>query len=304
MSTLVMAACWPLVMSPSAKAVLVSLADQANDQGVCWPSIATIAMRTCLSERTVQSALRWLAEQGVVRVEIGAMRANRYTINPRAKAVQPKPDSGHSEPSSLDGRSTNAPARSVTKGANAAPVQLLQGAAAAGGGCDSCTLTVIEPIPNTSPNPLTGATLGSADATLDKAPGRNLSTLPTKQARQPSELLSFDGWLAKCREAGEKPIPPDDPVFDFAAKAGIPEALLVLHWQAFKRRRSTTRKRQAGVKGWRQTFRNSLEGNWFRLWHFDQTGVARLTSAGQALQAVMDAEGKGRAAAAAGQGDD
>lgn len=55
MSTIIMSACWPLQgMSPSQKAVLVSLADQANDDGVCWPSVESIGRRTCLSERAVR----------------------------------------------------------------------------------------------------------------------------------------------------------------------------------------------------------------------------------------------------------
>ena len=47
MSTIIMAACWPLQgMSPAQKAVLISLADQASDDGVCWPGVNTIAART------------------------------------------------------------------------------------------------------------------------------------------------------------------------------------------------------------------------------------------------------------------
>lgn len=61
MSTILMAQCWPLKkMTVAQKAVLISLADQANDEGVCWPGVKTISMRTCLSERAVQEALSWL----------------------------------------------------------------------------------------------------------------------------------------------------------------------------------------------------------------------------------------------------
>lgn len=141
-----------------------------------------------------------------------------------------------------------------------------------------------------------------ADAGLDTVPGQRLSNQRPSKPPGAADPIGFDAWLAQCRERGEKPIPPDDPVFAFAAKAGIPEAMLLLHWFAFKRRRANTRKRQAGVRGWRQTFRNSVEGNWFRLWSFDAAGVARLTSVGQAMQAVMASEQRGAAAPA--QGDD
>lgn len=82
MSTMIMAACWPLAMSPAQKAVLISLADQANDDGVCWPGVATIARRTCLSERAVQDAIAWLQTVGVVFREYRINSSTSYTITP------------------------------------------------------------------------------------------------------------------------------------------------------------------------------------------------------------------------------
>lgn len=83
MSTIIMSACWPLGgMSPSQKAVLISLADNANDHGVCWPSIPTIAKRTCLSERTVQQAIKWLVDAGAVSAQERVGRSTVYTVTP------------------------------------------------------------------------------------------------------------------------------------------------------------------------------------------------------------------------------
>ena len=45
MSIAVMRSCWPLQMPPTPKAVLISLADNASDEGECWPSIPTICER-------------------------------------------------------------------------------------------------------------------------------------------------------------------------------------------------------------------------------------------------------------------
>ncbi len=97
MSTIVMTACWPLQgMSPAQKAVLISLADNANDDGVCWPSIATIGSRTCLSERAVRNALRWLEEAGLLKSHQRFGRSTWYTITPAAYApgikCPPAPD--------------------------------------------------------------------------------------------------------------------------------------------------------------------------------------------------------------------
>jgi len=87
MSTVIMGACWPLGgMSPAQKAVLISLADQSNDDGYCWPSIKTIATRTCLSERAVQGAIRWLCEAGVLRSSERSGTSTVYQITPAAYA--------------------------------------------------------------------------------------------------------------------------------------------------------------------------------------------------------------------------
>lgn len=60
MSTAIMSKAWPLKMPPTAKAVLISLSDNANDSGYCWPSLDTISVRTCFSKRTVIDAIKWL----------------------------------------------------------------------------------------------------------------------------------------------------------------------------------------------------------------------------------------------------
>lgn len=86
MSTRVMAQVWPLQMAPTVKAVLVSLADQANDDGACWPSVGTVAERTCLTDRAVQKALAWLEAEGYVIREMKAGRATRYTLTPERRS--------------------------------------------------------------------------------------------------------------------------------------------------------------------------------------------------------------------------
>ncbi|GLC92336.1 hypothetical protein Tamer19_17440 [Cupriavidus sp. TA19] len=85
MSTIIMSQCWPLEgMSIAQKAVLISLADNANDQGVCWPSIPTIAKRVCASERAVQNAIKWLEAAEVVKANRLNGRHTSYTVTPAA----------------------------------------------------------------------------------------------------------------------------------------------------------------------------------------------------------------------------
>lgn len=87
MSTIIMSLCWPLQgMSGPQKAVLISLADNANDEGVCWPSVARIAERTCLAERTVQAAVKWLTQVGILAVRERMGRSTIYTLTPASYA--------------------------------------------------------------------------------------------------------------------------------------------------------------------------------------------------------------------------
>ena len=87
MSTIIMSQCWPIEgISPAQKAVLISLADQANDDGYCWPSVGTIAKRTCLSERAVQGAIKWLHSAGLLSSDERRGTSSVYRITPAAYA--------------------------------------------------------------------------------------------------------------------------------------------------------------------------------------------------------------------------
>lgn len=86
MSTVVMSACWQLQMSPTQKAVLISLADNANDQGHCWPSIDTICERTCLGRTAVIDAIKELETAGHVSADRSNGRRTSYVIHPNQSA--------------------------------------------------------------------------------------------------------------------------------------------------------------------------------------------------------------------------
>ncbi len=96
MSTRIMSLVWPLQMSAAQKAVLVSLADQANDDGVCWPSVTTLCERTCLSPRSVQRALACLIESGFVAVDQRSGRSTIYRISVSREASYSQPNPRHS----------------------------------------------------------------------------------------------------------------------------------------------------------------------------------------------------------------
>ncbi|HCF3848871.1 TPA: helix-turn-helix domain-containing protein [Pseudomonas aeruginosa] len=155
MSTIIMSACWPLQgMSPAQKAVLISLADQANDQGVCWPAVDSIATRCCLSKRAVQQAIKWLRSVGIVSVEERQGRSTMYSVTPAAYAP----------PQEMHPSSKCTPAGNAPTPADAAPPppQEMHPTPAA-----SAPRTVIEPTREPSGN-LLPADSGQPDAERDR----------------------------------------------------------------------------------------------------------------------------------------
>lgn len=104
---------------------------------------------------------------------------------------------------------------------------------------------------------------------------------------------TFATFVDECRAKGEKPIPEDHPVFRFADDAGIPVEFVRLAWLEFRRDfgdgGNGAKKRQAGVRGWRQHFDNAVRKGWYRLWAFDRQGECYLTPAGIALKREAEA---------------
>lgn len=85
MSTIIMSQCWMLQgLSVTQKAVLISLADQASDDGVCWPAVGTVAKRCCMSERAVRSAMDHLEQVGLVSRERRFNSSSVYKVTPAA----------------------------------------------------------------------------------------------------------------------------------------------------------------------------------------------------------------------------
>jgi hypothetical protein len=108
--------------------------------------------------------------------------------------------------------------------------------------------------------------------------------------RKKTERIAFATFVQTCRDNGEKPIKPDDPIFTFADDAKIPHDFIALAWRAFSAKHRVGRKQQAGVVGWRAHFRDAVRGNWGKLWYFPSDGEeAALTTVGIALKREAEA---------------
>lgn len=83
MSVKLVAWAWDSDFPTTDKMVLLCLCDFANDEGGCWPSVATLIRKTGLAERTVQNAIKRLCDGGVLSRAERAGTSTKYHINPR-----------------------------------------------------------------------------------------------------------------------------------------------------------------------------------------------------------------------------
>ena len=88
---------WRQPVKSTERLLLVALADMADDHGVCWPSVATLAGRCKKSTRTVQRALQTLASANLLRCEQrqradGSSTSNRYVLRLGGDILTGAPD--------------------------------------------------------------------------------------------------------------------------------------------------------------------------------------------------------------------
>ncbi len=73
-------------LKPVPKLILLVLADTANDQGICWPSIATLAGKVGVTPRTVQRTIQLLVRRDLLTAEQryrgdGSCSSNLYRLS-------------------------------------------------------------------------------------------------------------------------------------------------------------------------------------------------------------------------------
>ena len=118
MSTIIMSQCWPLQgLSVTQKAVLISLADQANDDGVCWPAVGTIAARCCMSARAVRSAMDHLEAVGLLARDRRFNSSTVYSVTPAKFNAAAAPSKGTRK----TGKNGTAPGAGAAPHAGGAP---------------------------------------------------------------------------------------------------------------------------------------------------------------------------------------
>lgn len=83
MSIALMTLAWQSDIASGPKMVLLSLCDNANENGECYPSISLICKRCSMAERTVQGHINALEKQGCLTRKERQGHSTLYTIDPR-----------------------------------------------------------------------------------------------------------------------------------------------------------------------------------------------------------------------------
>ena len=114
------------VGSPLRKMILIKLADQANDSGVCWPSYDSIAKTCEISKRSVITHIQKLEEQGFLHIEkrynteAGKNFSNKYHLTLSKGSANDSPVEGGAN-AALVQMSVEGSEGDSLGGANAAP---------------------------------------------------------------------------------------------------------------------------------------------------------------------------------------
>ena len=72
---------WRIQVSPTQKLVALALADHANEECECWPSLGRIAQRTGLSKTAIKEAMNALERAQLVIRNRDSGRRTRYRLN-------------------------------------------------------------------------------------------------------------------------------------------------------------------------------------------------------------------------------
>jgi hypothetical protein len=95
---------WQQALKPVPKLVLMALADAADDQGICWPSVATLASKVGVSTRTVRRVMQELISGKLLAAEQryrsdGSCSSNRYRLSlAGGDKLSPAPDASDTTP--------------------------------------------------------------------------------------------------------------------------------------------------------------------------------------------------------------
>lgn len=91
---------WDQQLAPGPKLILMALADAADDDGLCWPSVARVSSKCCVSTRTVQRVIQEFKANDLLIVKsrfsaTGRQKSNGYRLQLGNRAYPDKLSPSH-----------------------------------------------------------------------------------------------------------------------------------------------------------------------------------------------------------------
>lgn len=262
MSVRIMARVWDYSRSAGNDLLmLLAIADFADDDGRAYPSVARLAEKCRMTSRNANKVIAVLRKGGEleIRQNEGPKGTNLYRI-----VLDNLPLSERTPPVKTDTLSERT-----------------------------------DPPVKTDPKPLSKRTDEPSVNHHEPSESVRAATLTTSSPvkdRQKNSLITFDTFVERKKNAGQKLISEDDPIFDWAEGAGIPDEWLHLAWSEFSNRYRGNAKRYAD---WPKTFRNAVRGNWFEFWRVGADNVLVLTTKGELARRAAEASRRARQEVAA-----
>ncbi len=255
MSVRVMSLVWDsFPRGGSDKLVMLAMADWCNDQGgSLHPSHAAVAKKCCMSRVQAQRIIRLLESEGwlmVVGNQYGG--APGMTKQYRLNVEKLKDLDGYQDDTGISGDTGIAEDTGI--------VQVRDGYhPGAQTGIAGDTQTTIEPSITTS---------------TDEQAHRD-------DIGRGGKKTTFAKFVETCKAKGEKVIPDDHSVFEYAETVGIDTEMLEIAWREFKGYWLTGEGKSKRRADWRGTYLNAVKQNRARLWFIRAGEVASWTTVGE-----------------------
>ena len=241
MSVRTMARVWELSSNKGNDLLmLLAIADFSDDEGQAYPSVPTLAKKCRMKPRNASAILAALRASGELEVRLneGPRGANMYRI-----LLPDQPMQIHAGVQKRAGvqKSAAPPAETCAK-----PLHV----------------SAYEPSVNHQEPP----------------DGLSASSSKTKSSKQSKTKTTLRAFIELCKSKGEKCIPEDDPIYDYAEKVGLSNEMLRVCWKEFCAAYLQSSKLQMD---WRAHFRNAVRRNWYKLWFLAEGQEGAWTTAGE-----------------------
>jgi hypothetical protein len=86
----IMSRVWEVSLPHADKLLLLALADNANDEGHCWPSVAALGRKCGMEDRSIRRVIKRLIGAGHVTVRQQSHTSNDYIVHPQAGPNPPR----------------------------------------------------------------------------------------------------------------------------------------------------------------------------------------------------------------------